>query len=125
MTAASLQGKGGICSSRNVEHFVWRLPIRKSTDRRLLSDENPIEYLTIKDLKLAAYVAHLNIFSPLVALLDNISPKMENTVAESWARRSSVSSATFVSLLLIESAWICKQTQIHTSVARIARVDNQ
>ena len=81
-------------------------------------------YLTINDLDLAAYIAHLHIFALLMVTLDHISNTVDNTVEESWARRVKVGFVTTVVPLLKEDAWVCRQTQMHASVAHIAKVDN-
>ena len=106
---ASLTGLEGICRSPIMEHFVWCLPVGQTTSQRLLSNDNQSRYLTTNDLELANYVAHIHIFAPLMDTLEHIFTKADNTAAEIWARRSSVSSATAVRLLLREAMWICHQ----------------
>ena len=87
---------GGICCSPKGENFVWRLPVRNSTAKRLLREDNLTVDLAIKNLELAAYVEHLHIFAPLTEPLEHIATKVENKVAESWEIRGSVGSATAV-----------------------------
>ena len=53
---------GGICHIIKEEHFVWGIRVRKSTAKRLLSDDNPMVDFKINDLELAAYVSHIHIF---------------------------------------------------------------
>ena len=48
---------------------------------------------------------------------------MDNTAAESWARRGSVSTATAIGPLLQEAAWITRQAKIHASIKRIPGVE--
>ena len=108
-TDASLTVMIGICRSPKEEHFVWRPPVGNSTAKRLLRDDNPIGYLTINNLELVVYVAHLHLFVPLMALLYHTATKVENTASESWASIVSVSSATAVGPLLRAAAWIIRQ----------------
>ena len=123
MTYSSLTVMGGICCSPKGEKVFWRLPVGKSTAWRLLSNDNLTVDLTIKDLELAAYMAHLHISVPLMVPLEHTT-KVDNAAAKSWASRGSVDSATSVGPLLIEDAWIYWQTQTHASVPRIAVVKN-
>ena len=58
--------------------------------QRLTTNENLARYLTINELELAAYVAHLHIFVPLMAPLEHILTKVENTAAEGWSCRGSI-----------------------------------
>ena len=90
----------------------------------ILTDKNPAGFLTINDLELAVYIAHLHLFAPRMAPLENISTGVDNTAAESWARRGSVSTATAIGPLLQEAAWITCQAKIHASIKRIPRVEN-
>ena len=87
-------------------------------------DTNPTGFLTINNLKLAAYITHLNLFAPRMAPLEHISAGVDNIAAESWARRGSVSTATAISPLLREAEWITRQAKIHASIKRIPRVEN-
>ena len=59
-----------------------------------------------------------------MATLDHIATKVDNITAENWVSRCSVSSATAVGRLLIESTWIFRKTLTHVQVARIYGVDN-
>ena len=75
-------------------------------------------------MDIATYVAHLHIFSPLVAPFDHITTKADTTATESWAQRVIVISATAVGPLLIESAWNFKKTKIHASIVHTIGVEN-
>ena len=83
-----------------MESTFWRLPVRNFIYQRLMSDDNPTGDLTINNMELSAYLAHLHIFAPLMVPLEHISTKVDNTAADSWERRGSVSSATAVGPLL-------------------------
>ena len=89
-----------------------------------LTDTNPTEFLTINNLEMAAYIAHLHLFAPRMAPLEHISTRVDNTAAEIWARRGSVSTATAIGPLLREAAWITRQSKIHASIKRIPGVEN-
>ena len=64
------------------EWHVWILAVDNSTKRRLLTDSNLGGKLTINDLELAAYVAHLHLFAPKMAHLEHIRTLVNNTEAE-------------------------------------------
>ena len=91
----------------------------------LLTDENPSGYLTINDLEIAVYVAHLHNFAPLMDPLENISTRVENMVAQVWANQGSFISSTSFGPLLRETAWIGRKTKTHFSVSLIVRTDNK
>ena len=93
-TDASLTGMGGVCYSPSGEWHVWRLTFSTAIRANILTDENPNGFLTINDLELAAYIAHLNLFAPQMEPLEQISTEVDNTATESCARRVSVSTAT-------------------------------
>ena len=59
-----------------------------------------------------------------MAPLEHISSGVDNTAAESWSRRGSVSTATAIGPLLREAAWIRSQSKIHASITCIPRVEN-
>ena len=90
----------------------------------ILTDDNPNRFLTINDLKLAAYIAHLHLFALRMAPIKHISTGVDNTAAESWACCGRVSTATAIGPLLQESAWITCQAKIHASIKRIPGVEN-
>ena len=95
---------GGVCHSPNGDWHVWRLTFSTAIRANILTDKNPVGFLTINDLELAAYIAHLYLFAPRMATLEHISTGVDNTAAESWARRGSVSTATAIGPLLRKSA---------------------
>ena len=99
-TYASLNGIGIICCSSSGQHFLYRLPVRRTKSQRLLSDDNIDGDLTITDLDLESYVTYLPIFVPLMEPLEHIYTKVDNTSADIWARRDSVSSFNTVGPLL-------------------------
>ena len=85
---------GGVCRSPNGDCHVWRLTFITAIRAHILTDTNPTGFLTINDLELAAYIAHLHLFTPHMTPLEHISTGVDNTAAESWARWGSVSAAT-------------------------------
>ena len=123
-TDASLTGMGGVCHSPNGDWHVWRLTFSTAIRANILTDKNPTGFLAINDLELAVYMAHLHLFDPRMATLENISTGVDNTATESWARRVSVSTATAIGPLLREAAWITLQAKIHAPIKRIPRVEN-
>ena len=99
-TYASLTGMGGVCYIPAGDWHVWRLKFRTAIRANILTDENPNGFLTINELELAAYIAHLHLFAPRMEPLEHITTGVENTAAESWARCGSVSTATAIGPLL-------------------------
>ena len=115
---------GGVCHSLNGDWHVWQLTFSTAIRANILTDKNPTGFLTINNLKLAAYIAHLHLFAPRMAPLEHISTGVDNTAAESWARQGSISTATAIGPLLREAPWITRQAKIHASIKRITRVEN-
>ena len=74
---------------------------------------------------MVGYVAHLLIFAPLINPLEHIFTKVNNTVAEGWAKRGSASFATAVGPLLRKMVWINRQPRTYLSVSQISWVDNK
>ena len=118
-TDASLTNMGGVCRSPNGDWHVWQLTFSTAICAHILTDVNPSGFLTINDLELTAYIAHLHLFSSRMAPLKHISTGVDNTAAKIWARRGSVSTATAINPLLREAAWITRQAKIHASIKRI------
>ena len=85
---------GGVCYSPSGDWHVWRLTFITAIRSHILTDDNPNGFLTINNLELAAYVAHLHLFAPHMAPLEHIFTGVDNTAAEIWARRGSVSTST-------------------------------
>ena len=110
-TDASLVGISRVCHSPSGEWHIWRLTFSTAIKANILTDDNPHGFLTINNLELAAYIAHLHLFAPRMAPLDHITTGIDNTGAESWARRGSVSTATAIGPLLREAAWITRQSK--------------
>ena len=99
-TYASLTGMGGVYYSPSGDWHVWRLIFSTAIRAHMITDENTNGFLTINDLELAAYIAHLHLFAPRMAPLEHISTGVDNTAAERWARRGSVSTATTIGPLI-------------------------
>ena len=127
-TDVSFTGTVGVCHSPSGEWHIWRLTFGTAIQAHILTDENPQGFLTINDLDLAAYIAHLHLFAPHMAPLEPTATGVDNTAAESWARCGSFSTATATATaivpLLQESAWITRQAKIHVSINCIPIVEN-
>ena len=115
---------GGVCHSPSGEWHVWRLTLNTAIQANILTNENPQGFLTINDLELAAYIAHLHLFAPRMAPLDHIATGVDNTDAERWARWGSVRTATAIVSFHQEAAWITRQAKIHVSITRIPGFEN-
>ena len=76
---ALLKRMGGICSIPSGKWFIWQINARNTNTQRLLTENNPGGDLTINDIKLVTYVAHLNIFTTLMEPLENIATKVDKT----------------------------------------------
>ena len=85
-TDASLTGMGGVYHSLNGDWHVWRIPFSTAIRANILTDKNQAGFLTINNLELAAYIAHLHLFAPRMAPLEHIYTGVDNTAAEIWAR---------------------------------------
>ena len=114
----------GVCYIPSREWHIWRLTFSTAIRAKILTDENPQCFVTINNLELAAYITHLHLFYPCMAPLEHIATGFDNTVAESWDRRVSVSTATAIGPLLHKAAWITRQAKIHASITRITGVEN-
>ena len=91
---------GGVYYSPSRDFHVRRLTFSNAIRAHILIDENSNGFLTINDLELAAYIAHLHMFAPHMAPLEHISTGVNNTAAEGWAHRVGVSTATIIGPLL-------------------------
>ena len=116
---------GGVCHSPTRECHICTLAMDTSTSFCLFMDNSRSGDLTINDLELSAYVAHLHILALKTVPLEHIHTLINNTATEGWAQRDSISSATAVGPLLREVLWIMQQAHIHMSVERITRLDNK
>ena len=115
---------GGVCYSPSGEWHVWRITFSTAIRANILTDDNPKWFLTINDLELAAYIAHLHLFAPHKNPLEHITTGVENTDADIWARSGSLSTSTAIVPLLREAALITRQAKIHASITRIPGVEN-
>ena len=63
-TSESHKDMGGIFHRPEGQDFVCSPPIGNKTPQRLLIEVNPEGYLTINDIKVAAYVSNLHTLAP-------------------------------------------------------------
>ena len=82
-TDAFLIGMGGVCYSPSGEWHIWQLTYITTIRTNILTDENPKGFLTINDLEMAAYIAHLHFLAPRMKPLKHITTEVDNTAAES------------------------------------------
>ena len=80
-TDASLPGMGGVYHSPSGDWHVWRLIFSTAIQSNILTDENPQGFLTINDLELAVYIAHLYLFALCMAPLEHMVTGVDNTAA--------------------------------------------
>ena len=76
---------GGVCYIPSGEWHIWWLTFSTAIQANILTDENPQDFLTINDLELVVYIAHLHLFAPRMAPLEHIATVVYNTAVESWA----------------------------------------
>ena len=123
-TDASGAGMGGVCQDLKGQWFIWRSPFSKATQARLATDTNPTRDVTINNLELSALFGQVQLFTPKMAPLAHIRTTVDNTAAQGWDNRGSVSSATAVGPILRDLALLKRTHKIYSSVKRIAGVDN-
>ena len=63
---------GGVCHIPTGDWHIWRLTFSTAILANILTDKNPVGFLTINDLELAAYIAHLHLFALRMAPLEHI-----------------------------------------------------
>ena len=114
---------GGVCYIPLGDWHIWRLIFSTAIRANILTYENPNRFLTINYLELEAYIAYLHLFAPHMVPLEHISTGVDNSATESWDRHGSVSTATAISPLLRELAWITCQAKIYAYIKRIPGVE--
>ena len=85
-TDAYLTGMGGVCHNPNGDWHVWRITFSSDIRANILTDKNPTRFLTINNLELAAYIAHLHLFAPRRHHL--------NTYPQGWTTPPQISGPT-------------------------------
>ena len=95
----SLEVMGGVCQNPSKQWVLYRLPVGKTTYKRIITEDNPRGDLTINNIEIASSFAHLYIFNQLMDPLEHISTNANKTVVEVWTKRGSVSSDTDAGLL--------------------------
>ena len=91
----------------------------------MVSSYNPTVYVTINDLELGELLMQLLIFSPRMAPLAHIHTYINNTAAQGWDNRGSVSIASSVGTILWELSLVDRRQHIHASVVRVPGEDNK
>ena len=116
---------GGVFHIPSIQRFMLRLPIGNTTVQRLLTYKNLDGYITMNDLYISAYVAHLHIFAPLMEPLDHIATKLDNHTTKEGGICVSESSTISVVLLLKDADCIFRQTRNHTPVSYMVGINNK
>ena len=91
---------GGVCQDLDDQYFVWKSTFYLAPWARLISSSNPTGDVTINNLDIGALLMQLLIFAPRMAPLMHIHTYIDNTVAQRWANRGSVSTAFSVRQIL-------------------------
>ena len=92
---------GGVFRYLEGQYFVWQTPFFLTTQVRMVSSSNPTGDVTIKDLKLGSLLMQILLFAPSMAPLDHIHMYVDNTAAQAWANRFSISTASSVGPFLL------------------------
>ena len=116
---------GGVCRDPEGHYFVWSYPFSLATQAHLVSYSNPTGYATINNLDLGALLIQLLIFSPRMAPLSHIHTYVNNTSAQGWDNRGSVSTSSSVGTILWELSLVDRRKHTHTSVGRVPGEDNK
>ena len=103
---------------------MWWILFSTSIQANILTDEKPKGFLTINDLDLATYIAHLHLFTPWLVPLKYISTGVNNKAAEDWSHCDSIIIVTTTIPLFREAALIMPQARIHPSISHITGVEN-
>ena len=102
---ACKHGIGGVWLSgtERLQPTVWRTPIPKELQDKLVSNHNPNGSLTINDLEMAGILTHwlvLEKIAPCSLRHTNVGIYCDNTSAVSWAQRLSSTSSIIANHLL-------------------------
>ena len=100
-------------------------PFPLVTQARLVSSSNRTRDVTINDLDLGALLMQLLIFATRMAPLAHIHKHVNNTEAQGWANRKSVSTTSSVTPILWELSLAARRQHIHASVGRVTGDDNK
>ena len=90
-----------------------------------MSSSKPTVDVTINYIELGALLMQILIFAPRIAPLEHIHTYVNNTAAQGWANRGSVSTASSVGTIMWELSLVDRRQHIHTSVGRVPGEDNK
>ena len=116
---------GGIRQYPEVQYFVWRYPFSLTTQECLVSSSNPTGDVTIHDLDLGAPLMRILLFAPSMAPLAHIHTYVNNTGAQGWSNRGSVSTVSSVGHILGEILLAARRQHLHAYVERVLGEDNK
>ena len=91
----------------------------------MLSSSNPTGDVTIKNPDLGALLMQLLISSPRMAPLAHIHAYVDNMMAQRWANRGSVSTASSVGTTLWELYLAARRKHIYAFIGRVPGEDNK
>ena len=115
---------GKVRQNPEVQYFVWRSPFSLTTEARLMSSSNSTGDMTTNNFKIGALLMQILLFAPRMASLAHIHTYIDNTAAQVWAKRGSVSTASSVGPILQELQLAARRQHIHASVGRVLGEDN-
>ena len=80
-----------------------------------MPSSKPTGYVTINNMKLVAFLMEIPLFDPSMALLVHIHIYVNNTAAQVWSNRDSVSTTFLVGPILRELALVMRRQHTHAS----------
>ena len=89
-----------------------------------MSSSNPTGDVTINNLYLGELLMQILIFATRMAPLAHIHKYVNNTTAQGWANRCSVSTASSVGTILWELSLVDRRKHIYASIGRVPRGGN-
>ena len=90
-----------------------------------MSSSNRTRDVTINNPELGALLMQILIFAPRMALLAHIHTYINNTKAQGWANRGSVSIASSVGKIMWDLSLAARRQQIHAYVGHVSGEDNK
>ena len=112
-------GWEGYTKTQRASTFFWESPFYLATQARMVSSSNPTGDVTIKNLDLGALLMQLLILAPGMAPLAHIHAYVDNMMAQRWANRGSVGTASSVRTTLWELYLASRRKHIHASTGRV------
>ena len=115
---------GRICRDPTGQWFFWKAYFPPTTQALLASSNNPRGDISINDLNMCIYLAHISLFCPCMSPLAHILSQFNNTAVMGGTKRSIVSTATTVGPLLRYISLLSINSHVHSPIYHISGEDN-